>query len=215
MALQALAKYGAATYSAEGSTTVTVTSLGGLNKEFTVDQSNRLLYQEEQLSEVPGEFTIRAAGQSCVLAQVNQRFHQTFWVWGRTPDEPSLLRSPPITTSPLLPTSPPSTSPPTPWPSATAAARSSSSSCTSGTRAGGRKPTWSSSTSSCCPVTSWTGPRWTWSVLFNGPLGAALASGRTDACVFLQLKNDRSVKRVDVEDGYVNIYLDGVRTGAL
>lgn len=70
VALQALAKYGAATYSAEGSTTVTVTSLGGLNKEFTVDQRNRLLYQEERLSEVPGEYTVKAQGQSCVLAQV-------------------------------------------------------------------------------------------------------------------------------------------------
>uniref|UniRef100_A0A3Q1GNV1 Alpha-macroglobulin receptor-binding domain-containing protein n=1 Tax=Acanthochromis polyacanthus TaxID=80966 RepID=A0A3Q1GNV1_9TELE len=69
VALQALAKYGAATYSPEGSTTVTVTSLGGLHKEFTVDRSNRLLYQEEKLSEVPGEYTIKAQGQSCVLAQ--------------------------------------------------------------------------------------------------------------------------------------------------
>lgn len=73
VALQALAKYGAATYSEEGSTAVTVTSLGGLNKEFTVDQRTRLLYQEERLSEVPGEYTIRAQGQSCVLAQVRPR----------------------------------------------------------------------------------------------------------------------------------------------
>uniref|UniRef100_A0A3Q2Y1S1 Alpha-2-macroglobulin-like protein 1 n=1 Tax=Hippocampus comes TaxID=109280 RepID=A0A3Q2Y1S1_HIPCM len=70
VALQALAKYGAATYSVGGKTTVTVTSLGGLNKEFIVDQSNRLLYQEEKLSDVPGEYTIKAEGQSCVLAQV-------------------------------------------------------------------------------------------------------------------------------------------------
>uniref|UniRef100_A0A7N8WY82 Alpha-2-macroglobulin-like n=1 Tax=Mastacembelus armatus TaxID=205130 RepID=A0A7N8WY82_9TELE len=70
VALQALAKYGAATYSSEGTTTVTVTSLGGLKKEFTVDQGNRLLYQEEKLTEVPGEYTVRAQGQSCVLAQV-------------------------------------------------------------------------------------------------------------------------------------------------
>ena len=70
VALQALAKYGAATYSPEGNTAVTVTSLGGLNTEFRVDQSNRLLYQEQKLSEVPGEYTIRAQGQSCVLAQV-------------------------------------------------------------------------------------------------------------------------------------------------
>lgn len=70
VALQALAKYGAATYSVEGNTTVTVMSLGGLNKQFTVDQMNRLLYQEERLSEVPGEYTIKAQGQSCILAQV-------------------------------------------------------------------------------------------------------------------------------------------------
>lgn len=31
------------------------------------------------------------------------------------------------------------------------------------------------------------------------------------SCAFVQLKTDGSVKRVDVEDGYVNIYLDGVR----
>nr|XP_020476381.1 alpha-2-macroglobulin-like [Monopterus albus] len=75
VALQALAKYGAATYSAEGSTTVTVTSLGGLNKEFTVDQSNRLLYQEEKLNEVPGEYTVKAQGQSCVLAQISMHYN--------------------------------------------------------------------------------------------------------------------------------------------
>uniref|UniRef100_A0A3Q2QV52 Murinoglobulin-2-like n=1 Tax=Fundulus heteroclitus TaxID=8078 RepID=A0A3Q2QV52_FUNHE len=73
VALQALAKYADATYSPQGTTTVTVTSLGGLKKEFTVTQSNRLLYQEERLSEVPGEYTIRAEGQSCVLAQVRRR----------------------------------------------------------------------------------------------------------------------------------------------
>lgn len=70
MALQALAKYGAATYSEDGNTVVTVTSLGGLYKEFQVNQRNRLLYQEEDLSEVPGEYTVRAEGESCVLAQV-------------------------------------------------------------------------------------------------------------------------------------------------
>lgn len=74
MALQALAKYGAATYSSEVGTTVTLTSLGGLNKEFTVNQDNRLLYQEKKLSEVPGEYMIRAEGQNCVLTQVPHRY---------------------------------------------------------------------------------------------------------------------------------------------
>uniref|UniRef100_A0A3Q1I8X8 Alpha-2-macroglobulin bait region domain-containing protein n=1 Tax=Anabas testudineus TaxID=64144 RepID=A0A3Q1I8X8_ANATE len=71
VALQALAKYGAATYREEGSTTVTVTSLGGLSKEFTVDQSNRLLYQEEKLTEVPGEYTVKAEGQGCISMHFN------------------------------------------------------------------------------------------------------------------------------------------------
>uniref|UniRef100_A0A3B3H320 Alpha-macroglobulin receptor-binding domain-containing protein n=1 Tax=Oryzias latipes TaxID=8090 RepID=A0A3B3H320_ORYLA len=71
VALQALAKYATATFSPEGSTTVTVTSVGGLNKRFTVNKNNRLLYQEEKLTEIPGEYTIKAEGQSCVLAQIS------------------------------------------------------------------------------------------------------------------------------------------------
>uniref|UniRef100_A0A8C6L8S2 Alpha-2-macroglobulin-like protein 1 n=1 Tax=Nothobranchius furzeri TaxID=105023 RepID=A0A8C6L8S2_NOTFU len=70
VALEALAKYAAATYSPQSTTTVTVTSSGGLNKVFVVNQDNRLLYQEEQLSEVPGDYNITAKGQSCVLTQV-------------------------------------------------------------------------------------------------------------------------------------------------
>lgn len=50
-------------------------------------------------------------------------------------------------------------------------------------------------------------------MLLGRPMAAPpLGLLRTDACVLAQLKSDRSVKRVDVEDGYVNIYLDGVRT---
>uniref|UniRef100_A0A3P9J6G4 Alpha-macroglobulin receptor-binding domain-containing protein n=1 Tax=Oryzias latipes TaxID=8090 RepID=A0A3P9J6G4_ORYLA len=71
VALQALAKYATATFSPEGSTTVTVTSVGGLNKRFSVNEDNRLLYQEEKLTEIPGEYTIEAEGQSCVLAQIS------------------------------------------------------------------------------------------------------------------------------------------------
>uniref|UniRef100_A0A3P9LXJ7 Alpha-macroglobulin receptor-binding domain-containing protein n=1 Tax=Oryzias latipes TaxID=8090 RepID=A0A3P9LXJ7_ORYLA len=71
VALQALAKYATATFSPEGSTTVTVTSMGGLNKRFTVNKDNRLLYQEEKLTQIPGEYTIKAEGQSCVLAQIS------------------------------------------------------------------------------------------------------------------------------------------------
>lgn len=80
VALQALARYAEATYSPQGMTTVTVTSVGGLRKEFTVTQSNRLLYQEVELSEVPGEYTVRAEGHSCVLTQVP--LHHT---WDQVP----------------------------------------------------------------------------------------------------------------------------------
>ncbi|KAM6959237.1 alpha-2-macroglobulin-like [Aplochiton taeniatus] len=75
VALQALAKYGAATYSPEGATTVTVTSAGGLKKQYTVDQSNRLLYQEDPLSDVPGEYKVKAVGQSCVFVQISLRYN--------------------------------------------------------------------------------------------------------------------------------------------
>uniref|UniRef100_A0A3B3H3B7 Alpha-2-macroglobulin-like 1 n=1 Tax=Oryzias latipes TaxID=8090 RepID=A0A3B3H3B7_ORYLA len=77
VALQALAKYATATFSPEGSTTVTVTSVGGLNKRFTVNKDNRLLYQEEKLTQIPGEYTIKAEGQSCVLAQVQTSRNQS------------------------------------------------------------------------------------------------------------------------------------------
>lgn len=70
MALQALARYGAATYSPEGVSTVVVTSTGGSRQEFQVDQHNRLLYQESPLGEVPGDYKIRAEGKSCVFLQV-------------------------------------------------------------------------------------------------------------------------------------------------
>uniref|UniRef100_A0A3B3HRD8 Alpha-macroglobulin receptor-binding domain-containing protein n=1 Tax=Oryzias latipes TaxID=8090 RepID=A0A3B3HRD8_ORYLA len=72
-----LAKYATATFSPEGSTTVTVTSVGGLNKRFTVNKDNRLLYQEEKLTQIPGEYTIKAEGQSCVLAQVQTSRNQS------------------------------------------------------------------------------------------------------------------------------------------
>uniref|UniRef100_UPI0037E8997E alpha-2-macroglobulin-like n=1 Tax=Semicossyphus pulcher TaxID=241346 RepID=UPI0037E8997E len=75
VALQALAKYSAATYSKEGKTTVTVKSPGSRKKKFTVAQSNRLLYQEEKLSEVPGEYTVEAKGKSCVLVQIAMNYN--------------------------------------------------------------------------------------------------------------------------------------------
>lgn len=69
VALQALAKYSAAIYNPEGSITVTVTSPSGQKNQFTVNQNNRLLYQEKRLQEVTGTYKLRAEGKGCVFVQ--------------------------------------------------------------------------------------------------------------------------------------------------
>ncbi|XP_054650365.1 alpha-2-macroglobulin isoform X2 [Dunckerocampus dactyliophorus] len=166
VALQALAKYGAATYSVEGRTTVTVTSLGGLNKQFYVDQSNRLLYQEEKLSDVPGEYTVKAEGQSCVLAQMSMHYNV----------------------------------PPPPDFSAFNVSTSTMSKCNTSkphiilfvhARYQGRREE-------------------TNMVIINIKL---LSGYILDESSLHLLKKERSVKRVDVDQAYVNIYLDGLKKG--
>uniref|UniRef100_A0A665VQF5 Alpha-2-macroglobulin-like 1 n=1 Tax=Echeneis naucrates TaxID=173247 RepID=A0A665VQF5_ECHNA len=159
VALQALAKYGAAAYSADGSTTVTVTSLGGLNKEFTVDQTNRLLYQEEKLSEVPGEYTITARGQSCVQAQVS---HQL----GTKDIEHNFHVA----------------------------------------RLDEQSRSWIDELHSS---SSYQGNREETNMMI---INIKLLSGYIlDQSSLKMMRSDRSVKRVDVEEGHINIYLDGVR----
>uniref|UniRef100_A0A669FA74 Alpha-2-macroglobulin n=1 Tax=Oreochromis niloticus TaxID=8128 RepID=A0A669FA74_ORENI len=163
VALQALAKYGAATYSSEVGTTVTLTSLGGLNKEFTVNQDNRLLYQEEKLSEVPGEYTIRAEGQNCVLTQVPHRYVCS------TPSTEvfSFLNRDKIT--------------------------------------------------ALCDCCRYQGRREeTNMVIVNIKLlsGYVLDKSSLTLVSWRALQKDRSVKRVDVEEGFINIYLDGVGSTA-
>ncbi|GAA6075463.1 alpha-2-macroglobulin-like protein 1, partial [Tachysurus ichikawai] len=69
VALQALAKYSLVTYSPAGSVNVTVTSPSGLINTFTINQSNRLLYQERALQEVPGDYNVKAKGKGCVYVQ--------------------------------------------------------------------------------------------------------------------------------------------------
>ncbi|XP_058490209.1 alpha-2-macroglobulin [Solea solea] len=164
VALQALAKYGAATFSVEGSTTVTVTSLGGLNKEFTVDQSNRLLYQEEKLTEIPGEYTIKAQGQSCVLAQISLHYNipppPDFSVFNISS---SIMAKCNISRPQLI--------------------------LLVNVRYQGRREE-------------------TNMVIINIKL---LSGYILDKSSLDLLKNYHSVKRVDVDEGYVNIYLDGLK----
>ncbi|XP_053480033.1 alpha-2-macroglobulin-like protein 1 [Ictalurus furcatus] len=69
VALQALSKYSFTTYRPAGDVNVTITSPSGVIKKFTINQSNRLLYQESQLQEVPGNYNVKAKGKGCVYVQ--------------------------------------------------------------------------------------------------------------------------------------------------
>ncbi|XP_066519295.1 alpha-2-macroglobulin-like [Hoplias malabaricus] len=69
VALQALALYATKVYSTAGSSTVTVQS----DKEshiFEVDQSNKLLYQEKQLEDISGKYSISVTGSTCASVQM-------------------------------------------------------------------------------------------------------------------------------------------------
>ncbi|XP_035289157.1 alpha-2-macroglobulin-like [Anguilla anguilla] len=75
VALQALTLYAAATFRKGGASTVTVTSTGGYKSQFHVDEHNRLLYQEEQLQEVPGVYNIKANGEACAFVQITLQYN--------------------------------------------------------------------------------------------------------------------------------------------
>ncbi|KAM6959235.1 alpha-2-macroglobulin [Aplochiton taeniatus] len=164
VALQALAKYGAATYSSEGATTVTVTSAGGLKKQYTVDQSNRLLYQEDPLSDVPGEYKVMAVGQSCVFVQISMRYNIP------PPPDYSAFNISVVTLADCA----------LPKPQLTVAIS---------VRYNGRREE-------------------TNMVIINVKL---LSGFILDKSSLENLKLDSTVKRVDVDEGYVNVYLDGLR----
>lgn len=71
VALQALSKYGAATFSKmEKASVITVKSSETFSKEFQVHDANRLLFQEIRLPEIPGEYTTTVSGSGCVYIQV-------------------------------------------------------------------------------------------------------------------------------------------------
>ena len=71
MALHALSVYSAQVFSLDGSSTVTVqSSVGGDSYSFKVNRDNRLLYQEKPLKNVPGKYSVKASGSTCVSVQV-------------------------------------------------------------------------------------------------------------------------------------------------
>ncbi|NWT12645.1 A2ML1 protein, partial [Vireo altiloquus] len=75
VALQALAKYAALTYSTQGDAEVRVRSHGGFGKKFQVSYQNRLLVQEAALTEVPGKFLLQAHGSCCVFTRMVLRYN--------------------------------------------------------------------------------------------------------------------------------------------
>ncbi|KAL0973050.1 hypothetical protein UPYG_G00198230 [Umbra pygmaea] len=144
--------------------TVSVSSPGGLNKEFTVDQNNRLLYQEEQLKEVPEDYIIKAQGQSCVFVQIAMSYNI----------------------------------PPPPDFSAFNISTSVQGTCN------GTKRTLTVSVD-----VRYNGRRnETNMVIINFKI---LSGFILDKSSLSPLRNETTVKRIDLEEGYVIIYLDGLK----
>ncbi|KAM9388181.1 alpha-2-macroglobulin-like protein 1 [Phaethornis superciliosus] len=76
VALQALAKYAARTFTTSGQALVRVKSQRGSGKAFQVTRQKRLLVQQAALTEAPGQFLVQVHGSSCVFAQMVLRYHQ-------------------------------------------------------------------------------------------------------------------------------------------
>ncbi|XP_009685486.2 alpha-2-macroglobulin-like protein 1 [Struthio camelus] len=76
VALQALAKYAARTFSTSGQALVRVKSQRGFGKTFQVTRQKRLLLQQAALTEIPGDFLVQVHGSSCVFAQIVLRYHE-------------------------------------------------------------------------------------------------------------------------------------------
>ncbi|KAF1393528.1 hypothetical protein PFLUV_G00016930 [Perca fluviatilis] len=70
VALQALALYSTLVFSPEGSSTVTVRSPGG-QLVFDVNRNNKLLYQEKQLQDVTGKYSLEVKGTACAAIQIS------------------------------------------------------------------------------------------------------------------------------------------------
>ncbi|XP_039555574.1 alpha-2-macroglobulin-like protein 1 [Passer montanus] len=76
VALQALAKYAARTFSTSGQAVVRVRSQRAFGKAFQVSRQQRLLVQQAALVEIPGQFLLQAHGSSCIFTQTVLRYHK-------------------------------------------------------------------------------------------------------------------------------------------
>ncbi|XP_074858458.1 alpha-2-macroglobulin-like protein 1 [Carettochelys insculpta] len=75
VALQALARYGAVTFIKSGNISVTVKSDKKFQQSFRVEATNRLMLQKQPLPDIPGDYTISAAGTGCVYVQTVLRYN--------------------------------------------------------------------------------------------------------------------------------------------
>ncbi|XP_040828168.1 pregnancy zone protein-like [Ochotona curzoniae] len=76
VALQALSKYGAVTFTKnEKGAVVTIKSSKTFSEQFRVEEANRLLLQEVALPEIPGEYSTTVSGSGCVYLQTSLRYN--------------------------------------------------------------------------------------------------------------------------------------------
>ncbi|NP_031402.3 pregnancy zone protein precursor [Mus musculus] len=76
VALQALSKYGAATFTrSQKEVLVTIESSGTFSKTFHVNSGNRLLLQEVRLPDLPGNYVTKGSGSGCVYLQTSLKYN--------------------------------------------------------------------------------------------------------------------------------------------
>ncbi|XP_060240134.1 murinoglobulin-1-like isoform X2 [Meriones unguiculatus] len=76
VALHALSKYGAVTFSrSQKIPLVTIQSSGTFSQKFQVEESKRLLLQQVPLPDLPGDYEISVTGEGCVYAQTMLKYN--------------------------------------------------------------------------------------------------------------------------------------------
>ncbi|CAI9572182.1 unnamed protein product, partial [Staurois parvus] len=73
--LDALCSYGALVYQANATNNVQLKYGDQVIREFSVDQSSRILLQSEDLPQVPGNYSMVVSGHGCVLLQTGVVFN--------------------------------------------------------------------------------------------------------------------------------------------
>lgn len=76
VALQALSKYGAATFTKSNKeVSVTIESSGTVPRTLHVNNGNRLLLQEVRLADLPGNYITKVSGSGCVYLQTSLKYN--------------------------------------------------------------------------------------------------------------------------------------------